>query len=113
MRDLCLAREQTQASEYQQRAWLLLLLAYQYGQMDISGLLIPQTRPTIVETRFETDLPIDDIAVCCEENWRVDFQVKRALSLSEENDSDFAKVIVQFVKTFVDNQASDSFFGFW
>ncbi len=78
--------------------------------MDIAGLLGLQKRGHIVETRFETDSPIDDIGVLCEEKWRVDFQVKRALSLSEEDDSDFAKVIVQFIKTLLADQTSNDFF---
>src|SRR5882724_10734377 len=86
------------------------LLAYQYGRMDIAGLLGFHKPGHIVETRFETDAPIDDIGVLCEEKWRVDFQVKRALSLSEDDDSEFAKVIAQFIKTFVTNPAPDAFF---
>lgn len=65
----------------------------------------------IIETRFETDSPIDDIAVRCQENWGVDFQVKRALSLSEESDSEFAKVVLQFVATFVANPNAETYFA--
>ncbi|MGO9586563.1 MAG: hypothetical protein ACLP2Y_10250 [Limisphaerales bacterium] len=96
--------------EYQQRV-ASLLLTYQYGQMDISGLLSFHKPGHIIETRFETDSPIDDIAVRCQENWGVDFQVKRALSLSEESDSEFAKVVLQFVATFVANPNAETYFA--
>src|SRR5947209_4022717 len=96
--------------EYQQRV-AALLLTYQFGQMDISSLLGFQKPGHIVETRFETAAPIDDIGVRCQENWSVDFQVKRALSLSNESGSEFAKVITQFVTAFLKNTNAESYFA--
>lgn len=95
--------------EYQQRV-ASLLLAYQYGELDISSLIGCNRTGHISETRFETDSPIDDIAVLCAEGWRAEFQVKRSLPLSEAPDSDFAGVLLQFVKRFVaDRKAQISF----
>ena len=96
--------------EYQQRI-ASLLLTYQYGEMDIAGLIGFPKPAHIEEVRFETDSPIDDIGVRCREKWRIDLQVKRAVSLSADNDSDFGKAIAQFVAAFVDDQQPETHFA--
>jgi len=96
--------------EYQQRV-SSLLLTYQYGELDISNLVGSNRAGHIVETRFETDSPIDDIAVLCGEGWGVELQVKRSLSLSQAPDSDFVKVLLQFVKRFANDRKAQTLFA--
>ena len=96
--------------EYQQRV-ASLLLTYQHTGMDVSGLLGVPVPGHIVETRFETDSPIDDISIVCSEKWQVDLQVKRTIALSEQPDSDFVKVVAQFAKAFVQDPRGNSYFS--
>lgn len=96
--------------DYQQRV-ASLLLVYQFGEIDIGSLFGTQRAGHIQEARFETDSPVDDVGIRCRENWGIDLQIKRSLSLSEDPDSEFSKVIHQFVRQYVSNASPDALYG--
>jgi hypothetical protein len=97
--------------DYQQRiaAWCLI---NQYSEYDISIYFDQIEEELIIDKiHFETDKPIDDINLLCKKNKRVFLQVKRSLSLSVRETSDFYKTIFQFVKEFIKSEFEDTYYG--
>jgi hypothetical protein len=97
--------------DYQQRiaAWCLI---NQYTDFDISIYFDQLDELLVIEkVHFETDQPIDDINISCKNNKRVFLQVKRTLSLSTRETSDFYKTIRQFVKEFLKPRIEKTFYG--
>lgn len=96
---------------YQQRiaAWCLI---NQYTEFDISVFFDEIPDELIIEkTAFETDKAIDDLNLFCRNNITVFLQVKRTVSLSVRSNSEFYKVIDQFVRTFIHQPYSNDFYG--
>jgi hypothetical protein len=65
------------------------------ADLDVAGLGNPGERPT--QVRFETADGIDDIVIVLDEG-QILVQAKNTISLSTSADSEFAKVIRQFVE---------------
>ena len=95
--------------EYQQRVASLFLL-YQYAQMDTASLVGVAGEHLVIEIRFESTAPIDDLQLNCNNGTLIYLNIKRSLSLSDELESDFGGVIGQFVRAFVANPTGNSAF---
>jgi hypothetical protein len=97
--------------DYQQRiaAWCLI---NQYTEFDVSTYFDQIDEKLVIDKiHFETDKPIDDINLLCKNNKKVFLQIKRSLSLSVRENSDFYKTILQFVKEFIKSEFEDTFYG--
>lgn len=86
--------------DYQQRV-SALFLAYMFSGLDIADILNMHDSLVVQEIHFETDNPIDDLNIICQNDNILLFQIKRALSLSNNPESEFYKTIAQFVRQFV------------
>jgi hypothetical protein len=96
---------------YQQRiaAWCLI---NQYTEFDLSIYFEQIEEELIIKTvHFETDSAIDDINLVCNNNIKIFLQVKRTLSLSQKESSDFYKTIFQFVKEFSKRETEKTYYG--
>jgi hypothetical protein len=97
--------------DYQQRiaSWCLI---NQYTEFDISTYFDQIDEELIIDSiHFETDKPIDDLNLICKKNKKVFLQIKRSLSLSVRETSDFYKTILQFVKEFIKSEFEDTYYG--
>jgi hypothetical protein len=97
--------------DYQQRiaAWCLV---NQYSQNDISVFFDQIDEELIIEkTHFESDNAIDDLNLICANKKKIYLQIKRSLSLSARETSDFYKTIKQFVCEFISDENTDNYFG--
>lgn len=97
--------------DYQQRiaAWCLI---NQFPEFDISIFFDQLDEELIIEkTHFETSEQIDDLNLTCK-NYKVIFlQIKRSISLTVRETSDFYKTIKQFIQEFVKYENTDNYFG--
>jgi hypothetical protein len=96
---------------YQQRisAWFLI---NQYSKFDISIYFDQLDEQLIIsKTHFETSEFIDDLNLTCENGKSIFLQIKRSLSLSIRDTSDFYKTIKQFIEEFVKNEQTKNYFG--
>lgn len=96
---------------YQQRiaAWCLI---NQYAEFDLSIYFEQIEEELKIQTvHFETDSAIDDINLVCNNNIKILLQVKRTLSLSQKESSDFHKTFVQFVKEFSKKETEKTYYG--
>ena len=97
--------------DYQQRisAWFLI---NHYSKFDISVYFDQLDEELIIsKTHFETSQNIDDLNLTCENNKSIYLQIKRSLSLSTRDKSDFHKTIKQFVQEFIKNEDTKNYFG--
>jgi len=97
--------------DYQQRiaAWFQI---HMYAEFDISIFFDQLNEKLIIKSvEFESDNPIDDINLICENNSSIFIQVKRSISLSTQENSDFYKTIYQFVKEFVKDELTTNLLG--
>jgi len=89
---------------YQQRvsAWLLLNL---YLESDTSVFFENLSGESVIsKIHFETDTPIDDLKVTLSNSKTLFFQIKRSLSLSDIETSDFYKTVEQFLLEEINGQ---------
>lgn len=96
---------------YQQRisAWFLI---NQYCKFDISIYFDQLDEKLIIsKTHFETSQVIDDLNLTCENGKSIFLQIKRSLSLSIRDTSDFYKTLKQFIDEFVKNEQTKNYFG--
>lgn len=97
--------------DYQQRiaAWFLI---NQYSKFDISTYFDQIDEELIIsKTHFETSQIIDDLNLTCENYKCIYLQIKRSLSLSTRDTSDFYKTIKQFVQEFIKDEGTKNYFG--
>jgi len=97
--------------DYQQRiaAWCLI---NQYSEFDISIFFDQMDEELIIKkTQFETNQPIDDLNLICKNYHTIFLQIKRSLSLSTRDTSDFYKTMNQFVQEFIKNENTQNIFG--
>jgi len=97
--------------DYQQRvaAWCLI---NQYVEFNISTFFDQLDEELIIsKILFETAQPIDDLNLQCQNNKTVFLQIKRSLSLSIRESSDFYKTIYQFTQEFIKNEKTENLFG--
>lgn len=97
--------------DYQQRiaAWCLI---NQFSKFDISIYFDQiEEKLIITKTHFETGEYIDDINLTCENDKTIFLQIKRSISLSNRESSDFYKTIKQFVQEFIKNEKTKNYFG--
>ena len=87
--------------DYQQRiaAWFLI---NHFSKFDISVYFDQLDEELIIsKTHFETSQNIDDLNLTCANKKSIFLQIKRSLSLSTRDTSDFHKTINQFIKEFI------------
>lgn len=97
--------------DYQQRiaAWFLI---NQYSKFDISAYFDQLEEELIIaKTHFETSQNIDDLNLTCANNKSIYLQIKRSLSLSTRDTSDFYKTTKQFIQEFIKNENTKNYFG--
>lgn len=97
--------------DYQQRvaAWCLI---NQFTDFDISVYFDQLDEELIIQkVLFETDKPIDDINLECGGFKKIFLQIKRSISLSTREESDFGKTIFQFTNEFIKNPLTTNYFG--
>jgi hypothetical protein len=97
--------------DYQQRiaAWCLI---NQYSEFDISIFFDQIDEELIIEkTHFETSEQIDDLNLTCKNHKIIFLQIKRSISLSVRDTSDFYKTIKQFTQEFIKNENTENYFG--
>jgi len=97
--------------DYQQRiaAWFLI---NQYSKFDISTYFDQLDEELIIDkTHFETSQNIDDLNLTCANNKSIYLQIKRSLSLSTRDTSDFYKTTKQFIQEFIKNENTKNYFG--
>jgi hypothetical protein len=97
--------------DYQQRiaAWFLI---NQYSKFDISAYFDQLDEELIIaKTHFETSQNIDDLNLTCANNKSIYLQIKRSLSLSTRDTSDFYKTTKQFIQEFIKNENTNNYFG--
>lgn len=94
--------------EYQQRvsSWFLLQL---YLKKDINYFLKGLGNDLLpIEICYEAETPIDDLVIKCTNNILFS-QIKHNISLSDDVDSEFYSVIMQFVKQYSQNTKTEKY----
>jgi hypothetical protein len=88
---------------YQDRvaAWLCVRIL---AELEASPLWGWATNITLESLRCETEQPIDDIIVGTSHDGLVLINVKHSLDASQAKDSDFASVLCQFVRQFINSR---------
>ncbi|MEP7197897.1 MAG: hypothetical protein ABI851_15370 [Saprospiraceae bacterium] len=97
--------------DYQQRvaAWCLI---NQFTDFDISIYFDQLDEELIIQkVLFETDKPIDDLNLECSNGKNILLQIKRSISLSTREESDFWKTIFQFSSVFIKSPTAENYFG--
>lgn len=82
--------------DFQNRVGALALVAMTTDVADLEVVGLGNTREKPIQVRFETSDEIDDIVIVTPQR-EIWIQAKNTISLSKGDDSDFAKVIRQFV----------------
>lgn len=92
--------------DFQQRvsAYMMILMEF---DMDISLALQLDRNDKIEGLNFEACESIDDLIITLSSGKKVYFQMKRTISLSESNDSEFYGVCEQFVKQYLKQDEND------
>jgi len=97
--------------DYQQRiaAWCLI---NQFAEFDISIFFDQLDEELIIDKiHFETNQQIDDLNLTCKNHKLIFLQIKRSISLSIRETSDFYKTIKQFIHQFIRNENTKNYFG--
>ncbi|WP_417874031.1 hypothetical protein [Xanthomarina gelatinilytica] len=89
---------------YQQRV-AAMVLAAQYTGFDLSWAFGTAQKLVVESVYFETDDPIDDLKVKCE-NQILFLQIKRTLTLQTAEGTDLFKSIDQFVKQYIESSST-------
>ncbi|WP_121664451.1 hypothetical protein [Metabacillus litoralis] len=86
--------------DFQQRVsgWILFNMV---TDIDLANSIDIKENTYIEKVAFETRDIIDDLVVTTKDNEKLFFQMKRTVSLSKSEDSDFYKAINQFVRQYV------------
>lgn len=92
--------------DFQQRvsAYMMILMEF---DMDISLALQLDRNDKIEGLNFEACESIDDLIITLSSGKKVYFQMKRTISLSDSNDSEFYGVCEQFVKQYLKQDEND------
>lgn len=95
--------------DYQQRvsAWFLIALLQGF---DITEFIDLPDGLKVREVAFETNTPIDDLQVNFHNGNKAYLQIKRSLTLSDQNQSDFYKTIEQFVSEYSEKPNSQDIY---
>lgn len=93
--------------DFQQRvsAWILINMVI---EMDLSLSLEAENEAIIKKVEFESDDEIDDLVVTLLDDRKMYFQMKRSVSLTQSENSDFYKALCQFIKSFSNDSDSAS-----
>ncbi|AOY06235.1 hypothetical protein [Bacillus subtilis] len=93
--------------DFQQRvsAWILINMAI---EMDLSLSLDAEKEAIIKKVELESDDEIDDLVVTLLDDRKMYFQMKRTVSLTQSENSDFYKALSQFIKSFSNDSDSAS-----
>ncbi|MED0998365.1 hypothetical protein P4T34_23400 [Bacillus mobilis] len=85
--------------DFQQRvsAWVLINMII---EMDLAFSLNVEKEAFIKKVELESNAEIDDLVVTLTDNRKMYFQMKRSVSLTKSENSDFYKALYQFVKSF-------------
>lgn len=97
--------------DYQQRiaAWCLI---NQFSEFDISAFFDQLDEKLLIEIiQFESSETIDDLNLICRNQKIIFMQIKRSISLSIRESSDFYKTVKQFVEEFIKNEYTENYFG--
>lgn len=92
---------------YQQRI-AALVLASQYSEFDLSLAFGMNKSLKINTIHFETDEPIDDLKIICEDQ-KLFLQIKRSLSFQTDENSDFYKTIKQFINQYISKSRDEAY----
>lgn len=92
--------------DFQQRVSAFMMILMEF-EIDISMVLQLNSNGKIVELNFEACENIDDLVMTLESGGKIYFQMKRTISLSESEDSEFYGVCTQFVKQYLTQNSSD------
>jgi len=86
--------------DFQQRvsAWMLINMV---AEIDLANSIDVKDHTYIEKVAFETQDIIDDLVITTKENEKLFFQMKRTVSFSKSEDSDFFKAINQFVRQYI------------
>ena len=85
--------------DFQQRvsAWILINMVI---EMDLALSLDAEKEAIIKKVELESDDEIDDLVVTLLDDRKMYFQMKRSVSLTQSENSDFYKALYQFIKSF-------------
>ena len=92
--------------DYQQRVSAFMMILMEF-EIDISMVLQLNSKEKIIELNFEACENIDDLVMTLESGKKIYFQMKRTISLSENENSEFYGVCTQFVKQYLTQNSSD------
>lgn len=92
--------------DFQQRVSAFMMILMEF-EIDISMVLQLNSKEKIIELNFEACENIDDLVMTLESGKKIYFQMKRTISLSESEDSEFYGVCTQFVKQYLTQNSSD------
>lgn len=92
--------------DFQQRVSAFIMILMEF-EIDISMVLQLNSKEKIIELNFEACENIDDLVITLESGKKIYFQMKRTISLSESEDSEFYGVCTQFVKQYLMQNSSD------
>ncbi|MEW6520718.1 MAG: hypothetical protein AB1461_15035 [Thermodesulfobacteriota bacterium] len=91
--------------DYQQRVAAIFLISL-YSKFDIAEILAINDTLVITNVSYETSESIDDLNANCDAGKRLLLQIKRKISLSILENSDFRKVIMQFTTQYLNDNKS-------
>jgi len=92
---------------YQQRI-AALVLASQYSEFDLSSVFGMNNLLKITTVHVETDDPIDDLKIICED-YKLFLQIKRSLTFQTDENSDFYKTIKQFINQYINKSKKEAY----
>lgn len=92
--------------DFQQRVSALMMICMEF-EIDIDMLFEFQIKDKIEKLNFEASDKIDDLVITTSENKKIYLQMKRNISFSGEEDSEFYGVCGQFVKQYCENNQND------
>lgn len=92
--------------DFQQRVSAFMMILMEF-EIDISIVLQLNSKEKIIELNFEACENIDDLVMTLESGKKIYFQMKRTISLSENENSEFYGVCTQFVKQYLTQNSND------
>lgn len=92
--------------DFQQRvsAWFMICMLF---EIDIENVLNLNIKNSIKNITFESNDKIDDLVIKSSDNRKIYMQMKRSISLSEIESSEFYGVCQQFVEQYLQNDIDD------